>query len=94
MSNHAKRRRVITPKHIFPTVTPASIHQAMLTRQLMRAKHDPIYIELGERMGEVNCPCGFVQPAPFGDPQAAKIIEEHLAFFHAIPDPMGAKYRD
>jgi hypothetical protein len=92
MSNHA-RRRVIRANQLFPKVTPASVHEARLTRQLMRATHEPVYIEIGERMGEVNCTCGFVQPAPFGEPQGEIIIEQHLAFFHVIPDPMGAKYR-
>jgi hypothetical protein len=61
---------------------------------LRRARHEAHYIEIGDRMGEVDCTCGFVMPCPFGEGQGAKTIEEHYAAFHVIPDPLGAKYRD
>ncbi len=92
MSNRPKRR-VINVKRLFPTKTPITAYE-MFSAIMMRAKHRAEYRELGDRMGEVDCTCGFVMPAPFGEPQAAVIIEEHYARFHVIPDPMGAKYRD
>lgn len=88
-----KRRRVITPKHLFPTTTPRTALE-VFDALMMRVKHKAEYRELGERMGEVDCNCGFVMPCPFGEPQAAVVIEEHYARYHVIPDPMGAKYRD
>lgn len=93
MSNHARRRRVIRADQLFPKrVMPSPLE--MFNAIMMRAKHKAEYRELGERMGEVDCTCGFVMPAPFGEPQAAQIIEEHYAVFHVIHNPIGAKYRD
>ena len=87
------KRRRISPKHLFPLTTPRTALE-VFDSLMMRVKHKAEYRELGDRMGEVDCSCGFVMPAPFGAPQAAVIIEEHYARFHVIPDPMGAKYRD
>lgn len=92
MSNRP-RRRVVSPKHLFPTRTPLTAYE-VFDELMMKVKHRAEYRELGERMGEVDCTCGFVMPCPFGEPQAAVVIEEHYARFHVIPDPMGAKYRD
>ena len=92
MSNRPHRRRV-TPSHLFPTryaLRPDEVFNTLM----MRVRHEAHYVELGERMGEVDCTCGYVIPCPYGEPQAAKAIEEHYAAFHVIPDPMGAKYRD
>ncbi len=86
------RRRTVTPQHIFPTRTPPTALE-VFDALMMRVKHKAEYRELGERMGEVDCTCGFVMPVPFGEPQAAIVIEEHYARYHVIPDPMGAKYR-
>ncbi len=93
MSNHARRRRVLGPRDLFPR-TLALRPDQVLNALLMKATHEAHYIELGERMGEVDCTCGFVMPCPYGEPQAAKTIEEHYAAFHVIPDPLGAQYRD
>lgn len=87
------KRRRISPKHLFPLTTPRTALE-VFDSLMMRVKHKAEYRELGDRMGEVDCSCGFVMPAPFGEPQAAVIIEEHYARYHVIPDPMGAKYRD
>ena len=45
-----KRRRVITPKHLFPTTTPRTALE-VFDALMMRVKHKAEYRELGERMG-------------------------------------------
>jgi hypothetical protein len=70
----------------------------MLGQQIARAKHDASYEELGPRMGEVHCTCGYVSAYTYGEPHALRIIENHYAMFHVIAhDPIagsGAKYRE
>lgn len=98
MSNHARRRhRVLTAKDIFPQEIALSDAIAQrIAAQIRNSKHEIHYEERGpsgSRMGEVFCSCGYVQAYLYGDEHAEKIIETHLAMFHVITDPSGAKYR-
>lgn len=100
MSNRAKRRRVFSPKNIFPTKTPLTIAEQVaikLDAQIRRDRHDAHYVELGNdslSIGYIECTCGFVLQSPWGYAQGAAQVEDHLARFHVIHDPLGAKYRD
>ena len=95
MSNHPKRRRIITADQIFPKKTPASQFDEIFIASKMHAPHKIDVREIGPRIYEVMCTveCGFVAPA-YGVEHAARIRENHLARFHVIHDPLGAKYRD
>ena len=95
MSNRPRRRRVVTPAHIFPTRTPRSIYEELSNALEERVRRDPHRCELIEHLAntwEVTCSCGFVAPAPFGLHQAERIRESHWSRFRVIPDTMGAKY--
>jgi hypothetical protein len=95
MSNHPKKRRIVTADKIFPTKTPASVFDEIFIAAKMHAPHKIETMEIGPRIFEVRCTteCGFVAPA-YGEEHAARIRENHYARFHVIPDPLGAKYRD
>ena len=96
MSNRPKRRpRVLTAKDMFPQKTPASIFDEIFIASKMHAPHKVEWLEIGPRIYEVRCTaeCGFVAPA-YGEEHRARIVENHYARFHVIPDPLGAKYRD
>ena len=99
MSNRPRRRhRVITAEDLFPKTLGLSDQvAAMLGQQIARSKHDASYEELGPRMGEVHCTCGYVAAYTYGEPHALRLIENHYAMFHVIADPIagqGAKYRE
>lgn len=90
MSNKAKR----PPGYLqmFPDVTPRSIFE--LHEKLMKRMKHVVHIEdHGWRHFAVACTCGFDAPAPFGEQQAQRIKENHLARYGQGHDPMGAKYR-
>lgn len=100
MSNKPRKTRVFSPRHLFPTKTPMTLAEQIaiqLDAQIKRSRHVCEYEELGNdslSVGYIHCTCGFILQSPFGYAQGAKQIEEHLARFHVIADPMGAKYRD
>ena len=94
MSNGPRRRRrVIGARDLFPQSSSPDILERLLSHQIRTAKHEANYEELGPRMGEVHCTCGYVQAYFFGGEHAEKIIENHYAMFRIIHDPRGAKYR-
>jgi len=55
-------------------------------------RHDAEVIECEARTFVVQCSCGFVQPAPFGEVHALKVLEKHLSLYGLVPDPKGARY--
>ena len=95
MSNHPKRRRIITADQMFPKRMPASVFDEIFLASKMHATHKVELCEIGPRIFEVRCTaeCGFVAPA-YGEEHAERIRNNHLARFHVISDPLGAKYRD
>lgn len=96
MSNRPKKRpRVLGPQDMFPQKMPASTFDEIFLASKMHAPHKIELLEIGPRIFEVRCTteCGFVAPA-YGEEHAARIRENHLARFHVIHDPLGAKYRD
>ena len=95
MSNHPKKRRVITADQMFPKKMPASIFDEIFIASKMHAHHKIELREIGPRIFEVMCTaeCGFVAPA-YGEEHAARIRDNHYSRFHVIADPLGAKYRD
>jgi hypothetical protein len=95
MSNHPKRRRIITAENLFPKKTPRSTFDEIFIASKMKAHHEVSVREIGPRIFEVICTaeCGFSAPA-YGEEHAARIKKNHLARFHVIHDPLGARYRD
>lgn len=95
MSNHPKKRRVITADQMFPKKMPASIFDEIFIAAKMHAPHKIDLREIGPSVYEVICTaeCGFAAPA-YSEEHAARIRENHYARFHVIHDPLGAKYRD
>ncbi len=90
--------RMIEPDHIFPQTTPvnATFEKLVAEGLRQRMKNDPhnvALIELGFNTYEVNCSCGFVAPAPFGEQHAERIKENHLFRMGRGLDPLGARYR-
>jgi len=89
VSNRAKRPKGY--RQLFPNTTPMSIFE-LHERLMKRAKHVAIVEDMGWRHFKVVCVCGFAAPAPFGERQAQRIRDHHLARYGVAPDPMGAKY--
>lgn len=96
MSNHAKRR-VRTLSRLFPSRTLPTPMEAAFLALKAKMDHRIDFVEIGARVIELRCTCGWVDAAPFGEEQAEKMRERHYALFHVIPDPLagkqGAKYR-
>jgi hypothetical protein len=55
-------------------------------------RHDVRVVECEARTFVVECSCGFVAPAPYGEVHALKILNRHLSAYGLAPDPHGAKY--
>ena len=94
MSNHPKKRRIITAENLFPKKTPRSTFDEIFIASKMHAPHKIEIREIGTRIYEVMCTaeCGFVAPA-YGEEHAERLRENHYSRFHVIPDVLGAKYR-
>jgi len=94
MSNHPKRRRIVTADQMFPKSMPASSLDEIFIASKMHAPHKIEIREIGPRIYEVICTteCGFVAPA-YGEEHAERLRENHYSRFHVIPDVLGSKYR-
>ena len=57
-----------------------------------KGPHHVLIEDVGNGVSLVTCACGFTQPAHYGEQQAAKIKDNHLARMLLAPDPMGARY--
>lgn len=89
---------IIAPAAMFPTSTPRlslfeRLAREALIRRIKDDPHDVALVDLGHDTYEVNCSCGFVAPAPFGEEHATRIKQNHLYRMGRGLDPLGAKYR-